>query len=294
LGELAFLDGNPRSASAEALGECELVEISSDVFTKTVAILPDWIKVLLKTVVGRLRTASTRIRQMESASTEINYSAKGGKRIAVYISTPDMLKIATAILLVGSRSSEKTDQGQKIRISLLQRYAHNVMSVPISKITSLVDALTQVGILKVEGAAHEEVTLLDPTFLEEYIGFLCEQSVTEPERRKDVSLKGFIVMNFIVKHLDEYPVNAETGLAEVNLGAILKTEREGLPKDPFKIEDANELITIGMLTTPAAKDADNVFTSLKPEPMKKLFSFQRVIKAIETLNAQKSQNQSRS
>ena len=32
LGELAFLDGNPRSLSGEALTECELVEISGPTF----------------------------------------------------------------------------------------------------------------------------------------------------------------------------------------------------------------------------------------------------------------------
>ena len=40
LGELAFLDGNPRSASGEAMSPCELIEISGETFTQTLKIMP--------------------------------------------------------------------------------------------------------------------------------------------------------------------------------------------------------------------------------------------------------------
>src|SRR4051812_20014532 len=70
LGELAFLDGNPRSVSGEALTECELVEISGTMFLDVLSKAPSWLKILLKTVVARLRAANTRIRQLESASSK--------------------------------------------------------------------------------------------------------------------------------------------------------------------------------------------------------------------------------
>src|SRR6185437_5111604 len=54
LGELAFLDGNPRSASGEALTDCELIEISGPTFQQVLVKLPDWLKILMKTIVGRL------------------------------------------------------------------------------------------------------------------------------------------------------------------------------------------------------------------------------------------------
>src|SRR4051812_30131845 len=96
LGELAFLDGNPRSASGEALTDCELMEISGPTFQAVLQNMPDWLKILLKTIVGRLRTASTRIRQLETASTAYDYNDKDGKRSShyVYLSPIDVLKIA--------------------------------------------------------------------------------------------------------------------------------------------------------------------------------------------------------
>ena len=44
IGELAFLDGNPRSAGGEALTDCTLVDISAQNFIETMAKLPDWMK----------------------------------------------------------------------------------------------------------------------------------------------------------------------------------------------------------------------------------------------------------
>src|SRR3954469_11463229 len=53
LGELAFMDGNPRSASGEALTDCELTEISGPTFQAVFNQMPEWLKILLKTIVGR-------------------------------------------------------------------------------------------------------------------------------------------------------------------------------------------------------------------------------------------------
>ncbi|HAR41840.1 MAG TPA: hypothetical protein DCS07_04300, partial [Bdellovibrionales bacterium] len=117
VGELAFLDGNPRSASGEALTECDLVEVSGPVFQDVLTKMPDWLKILLKTVVARLRTASTRIRQLESASVAVDYSDKDGKRNShyVYLSPIDVLKIASGILLVCARNGAGVPGGVTVR-----------------------------------------------------------------------------------------------------------------------------------------------------------------------------------
>src|SRR3954469_23169421 len=76
LGELAFLDGNPRSVSGEALTDCELVEISNALFLEVLGHTPDWLKILFRTVVSRLRSANVKVRQLESANIAVNYSEK--------------------------------------------------------------------------------------------------------------------------------------------------------------------------------------------------------------------------
>lgn len=62
VGEMSFLDGEPRSASVKALIECELIEIPQDAFTKIVQSQPKWFQTLLKTLCERLRKANARIK----------------------------------------------------------------------------------------------------------------------------------------------------------------------------------------------------------------------------------------
>jgi len=284
IGELAFLDGNPRSASGEALTDCDLMEISGTAFQVVLSNMPDWLKILLKTIVGRLRTASTRIRQLESASTAFDYSEKDGKRSAhyVYLSPTDVMKISTALLLVGTRA------GLDIRVGLLQRYANQIMGIPVAKITTYLDLLAQVGLVHMgddEGAA--QVRLNDIDLLESLITYLNEENLLEPSKRHDISLKGFMILSLIAKHLPKYPKDQETGLSTVNLAEIRKAESQTSGKEPFRMDEFPELVKLGYATNVTIKSNDAMFTTIKPETFLQTYRFQRVVMAISVVNEQK-------
>ncbi len=62
VGEMSFLDKEPRSASIKAMSECELVVIPSEKFDKVFKAQPNWYKALINTLLERLRKANARIR----------------------------------------------------------------------------------------------------------------------------------------------------------------------------------------------------------------------------------------
>jgi CRP/FNR family cyclic AMP-dependent transcriptional regulator len=62
VGEMSFLDKEPRSASVKAISDCELTVIPSENFEKTLNALPAWYKALVHTLLDRLRRANSRIR----------------------------------------------------------------------------------------------------------------------------------------------------------------------------------------------------------------------------------------
>lgn len=286
LGELAFLDGNPRSASGEALTACELVEISAETFTQTLGIMPDWLKLLLKTIVGRLRTASTRIRQLESSSTAYDYSAKDGTRSAHYVffSPIDVLKLCSAILLVGARNGTQAEKGLELRVGLLQRYSQQIMGVPIAKMTTLLDVLQQVGLLVEE---KDKFYLTDIAFLEQFIAYVNEENLLEPSKRHDLSIRGFLIMGLMVKHLNQFPADEKTGLTKVNLGAILKAEIEATQKEPFRPEEFPELQKLGYASQLVIKSQTEMTTEIKAQEFLHKFKIQRLLKAIDAANEQK-------
>jgi CRP-like cAMP-binding protein len=62
VGEMSFLDGEPRCASVKALSDCDLIVIERDKFEKSLSGLPTWYKALVNTLLERLRKANQRIK----------------------------------------------------------------------------------------------------------------------------------------------------------------------------------------------------------------------------------------
>jgi CRP/FNR family cyclic AMP-dependent transcriptional regulator len=289
LGELAFLDGNPRSASGEALTDCELIEISGPVFQQVLAKLPDWLKILMKTIVGRLRSASTRIRQLESSSTAY-LTEKDGKRSAhyVYLSTSDCLKISTSLLLVGVRNSTMTEQGADVRLGLLQRYANQVMNIPVAKITSMLDVLAESGVV-IYGTGPDtgKVFLCDVDFLEKFIAYVNEENLLEPSKKHDISARGYAVMSTIAKHLARYPVEPSTGSTIVNVAEVRALETPAGGREPFRMEEFQELVKLGYGSVLQVQSANDVRSTIVPG-FELISRFQRVLLKMHILNEEKN------
>lgn len=62
VGEISFLDQEPRSATVKAIGECELIIIPRETIENHYKTLPKWFEILVKTLAERLRKANARIK----------------------------------------------------------------------------------------------------------------------------------------------------------------------------------------------------------------------------------------
>jgi len=287
VGEMAFLDGNPRSASGEALMDSELVEISKSVYDSTMVQVPEWVKVLLKAIVARLRSTTTKMKNLESSSTEMNY--EDGRRNFVFLSPHDALKLAAAALLVGSLSKEDTAEGKKIKLTSLERYTNQVMGIPIAKMTSFLDILKQAGILHIS-EDNQDVALKDAALLEGFIQYVCDENLLEPTKRHDLSLRGFLVMGLISKHLDKFPKDANDGFSNVNVAEVKKLETNANGKEPFRMDEFAELVKVGYASTLTVVSTDQQTTLVQPEVFKRAYRIQRVLKILEAMNEEKQKN----
>lgn len=290
LGELAFLDGNPRSASGEALVECELMEISGPTFQAVLGNMPEWLKILLKTIVGRLRTAGTRIRQLEQASTAYS-SDKDGKRSAQYTYLPptEVLKIASSMLLVASRNGKPLPEGGfEVKMPLLNRYANQIMGVPTAKVATLIDIFAECGVLKNESMdpAKDRIVILDLVFLEQIIQYMNEEYLLEPSKRHDISVRGLFIMGALLKHAADFKVDAK-GLTQINVAEVKKRETVPGGKEAFRMEEFPELVKVGYATNLVIKNADEAMTSINATELALTYKLQRIVHAVHSTNEQK-------
>lgn len=62
VGEISFLDQQPRSATVRAISDCELIQIPFESMETIFKSQPKWLEILVKTLAERLRQANNRIK----------------------------------------------------------------------------------------------------------------------------------------------------------------------------------------------------------------------------------------
>ncbi len=286
VGEMAFLDGNARSASAEAVMDSELVEISQEIYQATLSQTPDWLTVLFKALVARLRSTTTKVKNLESASTSVDYKDGQSQRSFVFLSTHDCLKIATALLLAGARSTESVPEGKKVKFSTVDRYAQQVMGVAGAKTTCFLDTIKQTGILMF-GATAEEIILKDAVTLEQYIQFQGDENIAEASKRHDITIKGFTILSLLAKHLSRFPKN-ETGQVVINIVDIIQTEAKTLGREPFRVDEFPEIANLGYASQLNIKSGSEQLTTVNPEKLSRAFRMHWIQRLIAVANEEKS------
>ncbi len=67
VGEMAFFDDKPRSASVKASEDTDVTVISKSDFDKLLTQVPKWMVTMMQSLVGRLRDTNTRLQSLEAA-----------------------------------------------------------------------------------------------------------------------------------------------------------------------------------------------------------------------------------
>ncbi|HID32791.1 MAG TPA: Crp/Fnr family transcriptional regulator [bacterium (Candidatus Stahlbacteria)] len=129
-GEMAIIDGSPRSASALAVDEVKLIIIDKDAFFSKIKENP-LIEYVLETLTRRLRAADEQIKLLMIKNEE--------RRVV-------------AMLLTRAKESGKKQPDGSIEVpgGLNYEYMGNVAGVDQEKVKLFVERLIKVGLLKVE------------------------------------------------------------------------------------------------------------------------------------------------
>ena len=306
LGEMGFLDQQPRSASAEAIIDTEVVEISQQIYAATFVNIPEWVKVLLKAIVARLRATTVKVKNLESASSEVDYSEKGvSKRSYVFLSSHDRLKLAMAVLLVAARGRSADEKNVvlpatggaavgappvapevKLRMMILERYANQILSLPLAKITTFLDALKTAGIVRYAEDGSGEMYLTNEADLDAYVHFVCDENLLTPDKRHDLTARAFTILEAIHASLPNYTASATTGLTTVNIVDVLKWEIES-GKPPFRLDEFDELVKVGYASQLTAVSSTEQTTLIQGDVFRKAYRVQKIVQVFEALNDEK-------
>jgi len=277
IGGLAFLDNQPRSASAEAITESELVEISQGVFDEALSKTPEWLIMLIKTITARVRSSTNKVRMLEKASTEYEVDKYGNRsKEYVFVSVSELLRFSTALLTVASRyGKNESAAGVEIKADLVEKFAAQILQVSASKVISLIELFKQIEILK------GDLVLTDIRFMDQMIQYLNDQNLVEPSKKRVLTSRGFAMLSLIVQcHVkatlvkdDDFKVNVGTALKEQNIpGSYLQ-----------------ELFEQGFITDSQVVNSDEINVTYVGKKLMFDYRVYSMLATLEKLNEQKRQ-----
>ncbi len=200
VGEMSFLDNQPRSASVEALQPCDIVEIPRGKFEEFINAQPSWMKSLIQTLVKRLRATNNRVRELESASMVYTKDEAGRTtKTHEFLSLSESMKLCASLLLANARNGEKQPDGtSKVKAGWLQFYGAQIFTVQLAKVQAFTDVLHEIGVIHIEKQKDfVELHLKDAERLEKYIYFSHEENTKTEDKQLPISAKGINILDCV-------------------------------------------------------------------------------------------------
>jgi len=275
VGELSFFDGQPRSASAEALVTTELVEITRSALDAALSQSPEWLVTLIKTITARLRTANNRIRILESVSIEYDIDKHGNRtKEYTFITMSELLRFCTALLTVTSRyGKNQSTQGIEFSSAMLEKFSTQILQVPAAKAVSMIELFKTVEILK------GDLVLTDIRFIDQLVHFLNEQNLTAHEKRQEISINGFKVLTLIVQNRAKAEPLAD-GVERLNIGPEIKAAA-------IPLNFAQELLDQGFIKNITLVSGEEILVDYDGTNIIFLYRAFWLLTELEKLNIQK-------
>ena len=298
LGELAFLDGNPRSVSGEALMDSELLEISGTTFGDTLIQAPEWLKILLKTIVSRLRIATGKIRHLEAANVSLVYSVKEGisrGSTYQYLSEAEFIKIGTSILLACSRNGTQIANGAEVELGQIDFFARQIQGIPAAKTSSAINLLADSGVLlmrEVPGVGLR-VGLKDAPLLVHTITQLVSDD-QQWKKKGELSDCALFMMGIVAERISAEKLGDQTDAIKLEL----KISQDALGTETTevfsKLDELTKLVGMGFLLAHEVASSGEGSVTVVPQKFIEDYILMKMIVGLRQLNQQKQETLNRS
>lgn len=223
LGEMAFFDNRPRSASAKAAVDSEVIVLPFKALHSQFKTFPEWLKAMVKTVNSHLRNANQRIKNLESTQTD-----------SAQMFPPHMITRLTAIIsLIGFKAGEKEEAtgGLVIPYNLLRNYCIQIFQAPTNKLDKIMDVLASMGYMKVEdlGEGRKKITIMNHKVITEFTDWYNKYLFTEESKRVTVEERELDVIRALVFYGRKQTPN-DKGEVVVNLTDMQNNSMRDLGK----------------------------------------------------------------
>lgn len=198
LGEMALIDGKPRSASAKALTDSEVIIISADSFHEKIKNVPPWFMSIIKMTTHKIRQANLRLQNI----TNKNQNAK---------------IVICLFYLFRSLDTEK----HGLNLQLVQTRLINLLGLTHQNIVQVLDILHKNNIIAIK---NENVFILDYQRFKEYSEFLRLLIRNSFEKFQELTSDLKLIVSAMVKSCPDIIENTDN--IEIPVDKFLEIAKE--------------------------------------------------------------------
>lgn len=266
VGEMAFFDNKPRSASVKALKDSEVVALPYKALHAQFASFPEWCKAIMRTVNDHLRNANVRIKALEKSSSEDD------ELFPPYTIT----KLISILSFVALKYGKESPEGLQLNGNILRNYTIQIFQEATHKMQKLTVALDEMKLVKFEdlGEGKTRVTILKPDLLFAFVDWYNDWLFKQEKDRTLIKEEELKVIDGLLSYARKLPKDPK-GLVKLNLTEIQNDSMRDLGW-VLKMEDTNSLIEKKLLLEKMT-EASGVFTLLQTDELEKISPFWGII-----------------
>ncbi len=270
VGEMAFFDNKPRSASVKATKDAEVIALPYKALHAQFSQFPEWTKAIMRTVNNSLRTANARIKALEK-----------GEESDEMFPPHAITKLISILNFVGSRYGKVEAGGLLVHSGLLRDYTIQVFQEATHKMQKLMTTLMGLGYMKVEdlGEGKQQITILKPDFLFQFVEWYNIWLFKKDEDKIIVKEEQLPLLAGVLHFARKTPRN-EKGQVLVNLTQMQAASMEELGR-LIKMEEVSSLIDLGLMAEKTTQSDGSINSLVQIDDLEKIVPYWEVIYALK-------------
>ncbi|MDZ4678295.1 MAG: Crp/Fnr family transcriptional regulator [Oligoflexia bacterium] len=272
IGEMAFFDQKPRSASIKAAVDSEVIELPFKALQSQFDQFPEWLKAMTKTINDHLREANKRIKNLEQVQ---NTGAKANSL------TPYQANKLCAILMFVSHKWGTPVEGGGIDVKpgQLRKFTIQVFQEATSKMQVLMGILQGMGMLKQEdlGEGKQRITLLQPEALYGFVEWFNDYLFTEESKRVTVTNDELRIFRAVI-HFAKKKQPDDKGQTKISL---VEMQNESMKELSYLvgINDVNGLVQ-KQLVSDKISEKDGTYIKLDLKELERIYPYWQLYYAL--------------
>lgn len=272
IGEMAFFDRKPRSASVKAALDSEIIELPFKSLQAQYDTFPEWLKAIVKTINDHLREANKRIKNLEQVEPA---SAGKGKGMAPHQAN----KLCAILMFVATRWGTPDPEGVDIKAGVLRKFTIQVFQEPTNKMQMLMGILQGMGILKQLdlGEGKVKITLLQPDMLYGFVEWFNDYLFTAEEKKVTVSNDELKILRSLI-HFAKRVQPDDKGQSKISL---VEMQNESMKELGYLvgINDSNGLISKGLVSDKIS-EKDGTYVKVDRKELERIYPYWQLFYAI--------------